>query len=220
MVANVGTLLRKEINGLACAGLPSENLTQGLGLDAFFAHFDELHEDRDDGAADAEAGFDRGVNGLIERANMFQDGIRGGFEGSTDQRREAFREARQTVAEDGDFISEFFADFVCRSASTPASATHLAEIARSGKLGPEWTIYRWVQVQLLYALEWLEKRGQLDPAKLTPKERKKLQHDVIDIEYVVLGVLQGALATRDKRMRALFTMLRPDGVVLPSGPIS
>ncbi|MDE0055954.1 MAG: hypothetical protein OXT64_17105, partial [Gammaproteobacteria bacterium] len=134
--------------------------------------------------------------------------------------KKAFREARGTVAEDPEFISDFFANFVCRSAIAPASATRLAEIARSGKLGPEWTIYRWVQVQLLYALEWLEKRGQLDPVKLTAKERENLQHDVIDIEYVILGVLQGALASRDKRMRAAFRTLRPDGVLLPSGPNS
>lgn len=212
---NVGALLRKEIDSLTCAGPPSENLTQGLGLDAFFTQFDELFEDRGDVTADTEACFDRDVGGLIERANMFGNHIRGEFEGTTDQRKEAYREARQTVAEDRKFISDFFASFVCRSAVAPANATRLSEIAQSGKLGPEWTIYRLLQVQLLYALEWLERRGQLDPVKLTPKERENLQHDVIDIEYVILGVLQGALASTDKRMREVFTTLRPDGVVLP-----
>ena len=220
VVPNVGTLLRKEIDGLACAGPPSANLSQGLGLDAFFTQFNDLYEDQGNAVSDTEADFDRDVDGLIERANMFGGRIRGASEGTTDQRKEAFREARQTVAEDSEFISDFFANFVCRSAIAPASATRLAEIARSGKLGPEWTIYRLVQVQLLYALEWLEKRGQLDPVKLTPKERENLQHDVIDIEYVILGVLQGALASRDKRMRAAFRTLRPDGVLLPSGPNS
>lgn len=215
VVPNVGTLLRKEMDGLACAGPPSANLTQGLGLDAFFTQFDELFEDRGDVVADTETGFDHDVDNLIERANMFRNRIRGAFQGTTDQRKEAFRESRQTVAEDREFISGFFANFVCRSAIAPASATRLAEIARSGKLGPEWTIYRLVQVQLLYALEWLEKRGQLDPVRLTGKERENLQHDAIDIEYVILGVLQGALASRDKRMREVFRTLRPDGVVLP-----
>lgn len=212
---NVGALLRKEIDGLACAGPPSENLTQGLGLDSFFAQFDELYEDQGDAVSDTEADFDRDVESLIERATMFGDRIPGAFEGTPDQRKEAYREARQTVAEDREFISDFFANFVCREDIAPASATRLAEIARSGKLSPEWTVYRLVQVQLIYALEWLETRGQLDPVKLTPKERESLQHDVIDIEYVVLGVLQGALASRDKRMRAVFRTLRPDGVMLP-----
>lgn len=220
MAPNAGALLRKEIDGLACAGPPSKNLTQGLGLDAFFTQFDELFEDRGDAVADKEACFDRDIRGLIERANMFRDRIRGAFEGTTDQRKEAYREARQTVAEDREFISHFFADFVSRDADAPANTTSLVRIARSGSLGPKWTIYRWVQVQLLYALEWLEKRGQLDPVKLTAKERENLQHDVIDIEYVILGVLQGALASRDKRMRAAFRTLRPDGVLLPSGPNS
>ena len=217
---NVGALLRMEIDGLAHAGPPSENLTQGLGLDAFFTQFDELFEDRGNAVADKEACFDRDIRSLIERANMFRDRIRGAFEGTTDQRKEAYREARKTVAEDREFISHFFADFVSRDADAPANTTSLVRIARSGSLGPKWTIYRWVQVQLLYALEWLEKRGQLDPVKLTAKERENLQHDVIDIEYVILGVLQGALASRDKRMRAAFRTLRPDGVLLPSGPNS
>ena len=51
---------------------------------------------------------------------------------------------------------------------------------------------------------------------LTSNQREKLQHEVIDMEYVVLGVLQGALATKDKRMGAMFTLLRPDGAVVRS----
>jgi len=89
------------------------------------------------------------------------------------------------------------------------------QIAQTGAFGPEWALYRWTQVTLLYALELLEKHGQLAPEKLTTKQREKFQHDVIDMQYVVLGVLQGALASKDKRMRAMFKLLRPDGAVLP-----
>ncbi len=214
---HVGELLHREIRDLACAGRPSENLSPGLGLNAFFAQFPELHKIQGDVVADTEADFDRDVDGLIERASAFHNSIRGVLDGSNEP-EEVHRQVRQTIAEDRNFVATFFADFVCQGAHAPPRAPRLAELARSGELGPEWTIYRWVQVQLLYALELLERHGQLDPAKLPPKQRERLQHDVIDIEYVVLGVLQGALASHDKKMRRMFATLRPDGVVLPSGP--
>ena len=216
---NVGELLGKEIRHLARAGAPSENLIHGLGLDAFFTHFDELYKARGDAVAHAEADFDRDVDGLIERANTLHNSVRRALDG-TKQREEVYREARQTVAEDRNFIADFFADFVCRGAHRPPRAARLAELARCGDLGPGWTIYRWVQVQLLYALDLLEKHGELDPVKVTANQRVRLQHDVIDIDYVILGVLQGALASNDKRMRAMFTTLRPDGVILPSASTS
>ena len=89
------------------------------------------------------------------------------------------------------------------------------QIAQTGAFRPEWALYRWTQVTLLYALELLHRHGQLTPEKLTTKPRERLQHDVIDVQCVFLGVLQGALASKDKRMRAMFKLLRPDGSVLP-----
>jgi len=212
---NVGELLRKEIHDLTKAGPPSENLIDGLDLDAFFSiKFDDLSKARREALRSTEADFGQDVDGLINRANMLQRFFPSTREGTAANRKEGFRLARQTVTEDGDFLLRFFADFVCRGAHTPPGAPLLAGIARNGAMSPEWTIYRWLQVQLLYGLELLEKHGELGANSLTPKQRVRFQHDVIDMEYVVLGVLQGALATKDKRMNSMFMLLRPDGVVL------
>ena len=214
---NLGELLRKEIHGLSRAGTPSENLIGGLDLDAFLSiKFDDLSKARREALDGTELDFGHDVDGLITRANMLQGCVPGTCEGTTEERKQAYRQAKETIAHDKEFVAGFFADFVCRGKHAPPGAPLLAAIARRGGLGPEWTIYRWLQVQLLYGLELLEKRGRLAPEMLTPNQREKLQHDVIDIEYVVLGVLQGALATRDKRMSAMFTLLRPDGVVVRS----
>ena len=110
---------------------------------------------------------------------------------------------------------EFFAEVLCGGTYAPRGARFLLRIAQTSAFGPERALYRWTHVTLLYALELLEKHGQLAPEILTMKQREKLQHDVIDMQYVVLGVLQGALASKDKRMRAIFRLLRPDGAVLP-----
>ncbi|MDE0039038.1 MAG: helix-turn-helix transcriptional regulator [Gammaproteobacteria bacterium] len=216
VVSNVGELFRKEIHDLVCAGQPSENLVQGLDLDAFFgAQFDDLTKARRDALALTEIEFDQEVDALIEKANTLHGHIQGTSNGSTEQRKKAYGLARQEVAQDRDFIVKFFAEVLCGGAYAPPGARFLMQIAQTGAFGPEWALYRWTQVTLLYALELLEKHGQLAPEKLTTKQREKFQHDVIDMQYVVLGVLQGALASKDKRMRAMFKLLRPDGAVLP-----
>ena len=217
VAANVGELLRKEIHNLHRAGPPSDNLIDGLDLDAFFSmEFDDLSKARREALRRTEVDFGQDIDGLIARTNTLQRCFPSTCEGTTAKRKEAFRLARQAVAEDRDFLCRFFADFVCEGAHTPPGAPLLAGIARNGTLGPEWTIYRWLQVQLLYGLELLEKHGRLTAKTLTPKQRERFQHDVIDMEYVVLGVLQGALATKDNRMSAMFKTLRPDGTVLKS----
>ena len=216
VASNVGEMLRKEIHRLGRAGPPSENLVLGLDLDAFFGmRFDDLSTARRDALLSTEMHFDRDVDGLIERVNMLQGVVHGIAKGMTDRRRKAaFHAARETVAEDHDFVRRFFADFVCSGDHAPPGASLLAEVARSGAFGPEWTIYRWVQVQLLYGLDLVERHGPVTADTLTPKQRERLQHDATDIEYVILGVLQGALATNDGRMRDMFTLLRPDGALL------
>lgn len=213
---NLGEMLRQEINRLGRAGLPSENLVLGLDLDTFFGmRFDDLSAARRHALAATATDFDRDVDGLIERVNMLQKIVRGIAQGTTDQRRKAaFNAAKETIAKDRNFVTRFFADFVCSGKHAPPGASLLADVARSGAFGPEWTIYRWVQVQLLYGLDLVERHGPLTAAGLTVKQRKRLRHDVTDIEYVVLGVLQGALATNDGRMRDMFTRLRPEGVLL------
>ena len=212
---NVGELLRKEIHDLTKAGLPSDNLIDGLDLDAFFSiEFDNLSNARREALRHTEADFGQDIDGLITRASMLQRCFPSTCEGTTASRKEALGLARQTVAEDRDFLLRFFADFVCQGTHTPPGALLLAGIARNGTLGPEWTIYRWLQVQLLYALDLLERHGELAADTITPRQRERFQHDVIDMEYVVLGVLQGALATKDKRMTGMFMLLRSDGVVL------
>ena len=214
---NVGELLRKEILGLSPAGAPAENLIRGLPLDEFFGMtFEALAKARRDALHQTEMEFWRDVDGLVKKANMLLGRFRGTCEGTTQERKQACDIARNTIARDRGFVSAFFADFVCRGNHPLPGSPILAAIARSDTFGPAWTIYRWVQVQLLYGLELAEKHGHLDPEALTPNQRERLQHDVIDMEYLILGVLQGALASNDNRMRRMFTLLCPQGTLVPS----
>lgn len=213
---NVGELLRKEILSLSPAGAPSENLIRGLPLDEFFGmQFEDLAQARRDALRQTEQQFWQDVDGLVERANALLGRFRGTCEGTTRQRKEACDRAKQTIAHDQGFVSAFFNDFVCGGDRSGPMARILAAIGQSKIFDPRWTIYRWVQVQLLYGLDFAERRGCLDSRELTGAQRERLQHDVIDMEYLILGVLQGALASRDKRMRGMFALLCPQGTLFP-----
>lgn len=214
---NVGELLRREILGLHHAGAPSDNLIQGLPLDEFLGlSFENLAQARRNALQQTEMQFSRDVDGLVAKANMLLGRFRGTSEGTTQERKKAYGIVRNTIAHDRDFISTFFGDFACQGKHLEPAAPILAAIARTNGFGPAWTIYRWVQVQLLYGLEFAEKHGRLDPEALTPGQRLRFQNEAIDMEYLILGVLQGALASSDNRMRRMFHLLCPQGILVPS----
>lgn len=49
-------------------------------------------------------------------------------------------------------------------------------------------------------------------ARLTPA----LARELFDADYLMLGVLEGGMATREKRLRRIFRWLRPQGVLFPA----
>jgi hypothetical protein len=47
----------------------------------------------------------------------------------------------------------------------------------------------------------------------TPNVLVKLEHDVHDAQILALGVMEGALVTREQKLQRWFRLLRPDGWV-------
>ncbi|MFQ5822350.1 MAG: hypothetical protein ACE5I5_20440 [Candidatus Heimdallarchaeota archaeon] len=70
-----------------------------------------------------------------------------------------------------------------------------------------WAFFRWLQVYLVYALEYIRKygAGNIDVAS------KSMPNDRLDIQYLITGTLAKALATGDKIMRKYFELCCPDG---------
>jgi hypothetical protein len=73
----------------------------------------------------------------------------------------------------------------------------------------EWTFFRWHQVMLLGGLDFYESYGAA-----TPFKREKIFNELIDLEYLLLAILVGGLASNDKRMVKRFKFLCRDGLVL------
>lgn len=72
-----------------------------------------------------------------------------------------------------------------------------------------WAVLRWLQIHLLYAVEY-KKRYDLQHRKIS---HFKLAHDRIDIEYLMLGVLNKCLATNETKIKNLFHLCCKDGIL-------
>jgi hypothetical protein len=77
----------------------------------------------------------------------------------------------------------------------------------------DWALLRWQQIQLLFALDAYCRYGGRVPETLSGKAYEKVEHDVLDAHYLLLGVLEGSFATREKKLQKWFGLLRPDGLL-------
>lgn len=75
----------------------------------------------------------------------------------------------------------------------------------------KWTFLRWLQVLMLFALDlFVRYQGKLRDG-LTQKVLERLEHDVHDAQILVMGVLEGAIATREKKLLQWWPLLCPAG---------
>lgn len=81
---------------------------------------------------------------------------------------------------------------------------------RASLLDPSWALFRWVQMHLLFGLDYIRRYGFADLAAVPGR----LEHDVHDLQYALFGTLCGALATKDADVARNFTMAYPGGELL------
>lgn len=82
-------------------------------------------------------------------------------------------------------------------------------------VGPDWACFRLLQVQWLFGIDVWFRYGNNFPVDPTGRAYERLEHDVLDANYLVLGALQGSLATDENKLRRWFRLLRPDGHLYP-----
>jgi len=74
----------------------------------------------------------------------------------------------------------------------------------------EWALFRWVQVHVFAALEYVWKYGDGNSAAVS----RKIENEFLDLDYCVTALIVGALASRDNGMIEKFRCMRPDGTVI------
>lgn len=79
-----------------------------------------------------------------------------------------------------------------------------------------WAILRHSQVHLFFAVDIWERYGDdVLLGELNERRYQKIEHDVMDAEYLALATLEGAFASEEKKLRNLFRVLCPNGVLVP-----
>lgn len=71
----------------------------------------------------------------------------------------------------------------------------------------EWATYRFLQVYSLFSAEKWSKDN------VHPVKSKKTLHDVIDMQYLLHAVREGGFASKEKKLKRWFLLLRPDGTL-------
>jgi hypothetical protein len=116
----------------------------------------------------------------------------------------AIETAKQQIATDADKVREIYKSFLNHYA--PSNPIDFSVIDSN------WAYFRWIQVRVLYSLNLLLKyQGQL-PKDPSDKFWRRIEHDLLDSEYIMLGSLAGALASNENKMISNFQYICPDGL--------
>lgn len=121
----------------------------------------------------------------------------------------ATAEARRKIAFNQDFVREIYASFLDEDAPSEAPSPDV--------LTPDWAWFRWVQCQIIAALRIFERHQGRFPKNPGADFWRKAEHAMLDIYYVILGSLAGAIATLDTEIRDDFLTVCPDAVILSPG---
>lgn len=208
LVPNVGALQTFELDHHQSCGLPSghvEALDYRFNPKLFTGTY-ELPEEGKVTLRDEEERLRGELSILVEMINiapsMFPDAFSKGLD------REAGRvEAEQALATNESAIVDFYAQLLPPDpAIKPVPASLLTK---------DWVFFRSLQVKLWASLDLRMRLGDL-PENLTGERRHRLENFLFDMQYAVLGLLEGGLATEDAWLRKLFRLFRPDGLLLPS----
>jgi len=153
------------------------------------------------------------VDGLVQRveavATMFP-----GLLGGKDAERKAHKESiEETIGTDRESLMRFYASFEI----PPLDGKPFPGPER---LTPNWAIYRWLQVNLLMGVDLLFRYKLTLKDVMTEKLATELENDILDSHYVIVGALEGTLASGDRNVRRLWRLIRAKGELIPTSRAS
>ncbi|VAW77204.1 hypothetical protein MNBD_GAMMA12-1418 [hydrothermal vent metagenome] len=192
LIDHIGVFMNKEINTHKPSGPPSQH------IETFAFKFNEKLTDIDyspptDSQTEIEKETSRikeNVYTFLERAKVIQSFFPNLLEGSQMQRDKAHMEAEVLIVTPKS-LSKFIGQL-----KLPVGEK---ELPPADSMNDSWAIYRWLQVQLLFALDVYVRYQANIPKELSLKTYLKMEHDVLDAELLALGCLEGSFATKEKK---------------------
>lgn len=210
IVLHVGGYLKKEIEGRRPAPKPSERkhqlrfqfnprlLDDGYVLPEEAAN--EISRQHSELLSDVET--------LKAKALDVPDFFPDVFIGNDAARQAAKAEAEALVAARGS-LRDFYAQL--------RAPKGMRRFPPKKLITDDWAIYRWLQVQFLFSLDLYARYGPALAAPMPPNVEVKIEHDVLDAQYMFIGILEGAFATEERKLQRWFKLLQPNGLLLQRG---
>ena len=138
---------------------------------------------------------------FIEKAIVTEEWFRGLSEFKPGESLDPIVEAMEKVTQEEGFVRQIYSQI-----RDEIYSTNKVLWPDPAKIGKEWILFRYHQVHLLVAIEYIKKYGKESKDVIT----KRLENDYLDIEYCIIGTIADGLATRDKAMATFYNLLCPD----------
>lgn len=208
LVPNVGTLLRYELNNLkSCTPLHERrekiDFTFHSGLSCAKFEFTKAQRQA---AKEQEAYVVQQTQEFFELAMMistFFPDIGGASHAAFPEK---IQKAKDQVTCDESAVRRIYARLLEKN--------NIVNSVHPDLLETNWAYFRWMQVRCLYSLDLVFRYNGHIPANVKIRFWEKIEHDMLDCEYVILASLCGTLACNENRMIAFFKKIRPDARII------
>jgi len=203
LVNHIGTMMRIEIDTHLPSGRPSEH-RENLRFQ-FNPHLVSpsyvLPDQAQVAVEEQTTQLQSDVVGFLEQVSLVPTFFPNLLTGNTAEQKLAHAEAEGALAEPRALIP-FYSSLEPPPGERPLPPARL--------VSEKWAVYRWLQVKLLFAVDvYVRYRGAL-PETLSPSTYERMEHDVLDAQVFMLGCLEGAFATREKKLKRWWSLLCPD----------
>ncbi|MBC8724830.1 hypothetical protein F6X37_25585 [Paraburkholderia sp. 31.1] len=205
LVPNPGTLFRTEISENRPCGLPSRYVRHidhsytKLYCDPKYAITGKLADVLDDKRNDIQEDVDFLVGMVSDIPKLFPQ-----LESARPADRQTLYESAELkICNDVDFVRVHATELVLHS------PYHAGESLPA--IDKTWITFRWFQVNMLFALDLWFKYPQGVACVGGEKLKERLRHDALDAQYLILGLLEGAFASNEKKLCRWWSMLKPEG---------
>jgi hypothetical protein len=123
---------------------------------------------------------------------------------------EVFQDREQTV--------KFLDELLCTPSEKSNDGTFCKEYRELVCAGIDegWVFFSFFKSMVVYANDLARRYSQAfqKPHELTPETRRRVEHHVIDSEYVIIACHADGIATGENSMARFVTLLKPDAMVL------
>ena len=207
LVPNVGSLIRYETEkNRPCSPIETQFLkiryvfNERLAKNQF-----NFTEKQKESLKEWEASSNEGTEGFIEKV-IVTDGWFPGLSGYIPgQSPNPITDAMDMVASDLDFVRKIYGQL-----RDEIYETYKALWPVPQRIDKKWILFRYLQVHLLAALEYIRKYGKESHSKIS----KRLENEYLDIDYCIIGTLSDGLATRDTTMAKFYNLLCPEKALI------